>query len=82
MDWVKEQNARTAKALEGDPRFAGLMQAEALKVLESPDRLPDPEFRRGMVYNTWQDAQHVIGILRKTTLEELLSIQSALANRH
>ncbi len=74
MDWVKKENQRTEKEIVGDPRYAE-MQTEALKVLESPDRLPDPQFRRGMVYNKWQDAQHVIGILRKTTLEDYLSAQ-------
>jgi len=38
MAWVQAENERSAKVLEGDPRFAGL-EAAALKVLESPDRL-------------------------------------------
>jgi len=46
LDWVKAENERSAKVLESDPRFPKL-QAEALKVAESPDRLPDPEFRNG-----------------------------------
>ena len=28
-----------------------------------------------MVYNTWQDAQHVHGILRRTTLADYLTVQ-------
>ena len=68
MAWVKEEDERSAKVLEGDPQFAGLY-AMALKVLESPDRLPTPQFREGEIYNTWQDAQHVQGILRRTSLE-------------
>jgi prolyl oligopeptidase len=74
IEWVKKENQRTEKEIVGDPRFAE-MQAAALKVLESPDRLADPEFRVGMVYNTWQDAQHVIGILRKTTLADYLTAE-------
>jgi hypothetical protein len=35
MAWVKAENERSAKVLEADPRYAG-MQADALKVLESP----------------------------------------------
>ena len=46
MAWVKAENARTAAVLEKDSHFAPL-EAEALKVLESPDRLPDPQFRNG-----------------------------------
>src|SRR5450755_1909610 len=61
MTWVKEQNARTTKALESDPRFAGLKDA-ALKVYESPDHLAIPILEEGIIYNTWQDAQHVRGV--------------------
>jgi hypothetical protein len=46
MTWVKEQNARTTKALESDPRFAGLKDA-ALKVYESPDHLAIPLLKGG-----------------------------------
>src|SRR5579871_351157 len=38
LAWVKEHDARTAAVLEKDPRFAQF-QADALKVLDSPDRL-------------------------------------------
>src|SRR5438874_9276583 len=72
MDWVNAHNAASAKILQADPRFATL-QAEALKVAESPDRLPTPEWRNGLVYNAWQDAQHVRGILRRTTLADFLT---------
>ena len=74
MAWVKAENERTAKVLEADPRFAGLA-ATALKVLESPDRLAFPDFREGTIYNTWQDAQHVRGILRRTTLDDYKTAQ-------
>jgi prolyl oligopeptidase len=74
MAWVRAENERTAKVLESDPRFAGL-QADALKVLESPDRLPIPIFRDGEVYNTWQDADHVRGIVRRTSLNDYLTAQ-------
>ena len=69
LAWVKEHNARTAAVLEKNPHFAPL-QAEALKVLESPDRLPWPDFHGSVVYNFWQDAEHVRGILRRTTLAD------------
>jgi prolyl oligopeptidase len=71
MEWVNAENERSAKVLEADPRYAGLA-ATALKVLESPDRLQIPDFREGEVYNTWQDAQHVHGILRRTSLADYL----------
>jgi prolyl oligopeptidase len=74
MGWVKAENERSAKVLQSDPRFASL-DAMALKVLESPDRLPLPDFREGVIYNVWQDAQHVRGILRRTSLADYLTPQ-------
>jgi prolyl oligopeptidase len=74
MAWVKAENERSAKVLQSDPRFASL-DAMALKVLESPDRLPLPDFREGTIYNVWQDAQHVRGILRRTSLADYLTAQ-------
>jgi prolyl oligopeptidase len=72
--WVNAENARSAKVLTADPHYDGLAET-ALKVLESPTRLPSPNFRVGAIYNTWQDAQHVRGILRRTTLESYLTDQ-------
>ena len=71
MAWVKAENARTAAVLEKNSHFAPL-EAEALKVLESPERLPAPTFRGGLVYNTWRDAEHVRGIVRRVTLKDYL----------
>jgi prolyl oligopeptidase len=72
--WVKAENERSAKVLLSDPQFATL-DAMALKLLQSPQRLPSPVFRNGEIYNTWQDAQHVHGILRRTTLADYLTEQ-------
>ncbi|MGA3234832.1 MAG: prolyl oligopeptidase family serine peptidase [Bryobacteraceae bacterium] len=74
MAWVKAENQRSAKVLESDPHYAGL-EAAALKVLESPARLPTPSLNGDDVYNTWQDADHVRGILRRTSLADYLSSQ-------
>jgi len=74
MAWVNAENARSAKVLDADPHYATLTET-ALKVLESPTRLPNPQFRVGEVYNTWQDAQHVRGILRRTSLTSYLTDQ-------
>ena len=74
LAWVKSENARTAAVLEKNSHFVPL-QAEALKVLESPERLPEPELRNGAVYNTWRDAEHVRGIVRRTTLKDYLTAE-------
>ncbi len=67
MDWVKAENAKTVGVLEKDPRFAGLA-ADALKINQAKDRIAFPQFIGNEVYNFWQDATHVRGIWRKTSL--------------
>src|ERR1700683_5306522 len=44
LAWVKAEHERTAEVLEKDSHFAPL-EEEALKVRESPARLPRPEAR-------------------------------------
>ncbi len=79
LAWVKAEDARTAAVLEKSGHFAPL-EAEALKVLESPDRLPDPELRNGVIYNTWRDAEHVRGIVRRTTFKDYLTAESEVGD--
>jgi prolyl oligopeptidase len=67
MAWVEAQNAKSAKRLEGDPRYAEF-HAEAHAILTAPDRIPTPHFRAGGIDNLWQDAAHVHGMWRHTTL--------------
>jgi len=69
MEWVKAEDARTAKVMEADPRFAQYSD-EALKVLEDPNRLPTPNLRGDEVYNFWQDQNNVRGVLRRTSPED------------
>ena len=72
MEWVKAEDARTAKIMEADPRFASYNEA-ALKVSEDPSRLPMPGLRGNDVYNFWNDEKNVRGLLRKTTLDDYSS---------
>jgi len=74
LAWVKAEDARTAAVLEKEPHFAPL-EAEALEVLQSPERLAAPQFRGDLVYNTWRDAEHVRGIVRRTTLRDYLTAE-------
>ncbi len=74
LAWVKEHNERSAKVLQSDARFKGLESA-ALKVLEAPERLPYPDLNGNTIYNFWQDAHHVRGILRRTVLADYLTAQ-------
>ena len=71
MAWVNAENKRS-DVLTGDPVYAGL-EADALKLLQSPQRLPIPSLNGGDIYNLWQDAEHVQGILRRTRVDDYLT---------
>ncbi|MDB2439820.1 prolyl oligopeptidase family serine peptidase [Hellea sp.] len=73
---VKGWNKRTLDRLTADPRFKS-MEAEALEILQSKDKIPYVSYRGGEVHNFWQDATHVRGIWRKSTLESYLSDKTA-----
>ncbi|MDO8802026.1 prolyl oligopeptidase family protein [Phenylobacterium sp.] len=67
MDWVAGQNAKAAKRLETDPRYATYL-AQARAIFTAKDRIPWPTFRAGGVDNLWQDDAHVHGVWRHATL--------------
>lgn len=72
LDQVKTWNDRTLSRLTSDPRFAK-MEGDALTILNSKDKIPYVSYRGGEVHNFWQDAEHVRGIWRKTTLDSYLT---------
>ena len=74
MEWVERHNAETAKRLEADPRYATLYN-EALEIAGAKDRIPSPSFVHGEVFNFWQDADHLRGIWRKTSLADYRTAQ-------
>jgi prolyl oligopeptidase len=67
LAWVRERNDRSLKVLQADPRYARF-HADALRIVEATDRIPQPGFTRGHIDNFWQDPQHVRGLWRRTTL--------------
>ncbi len=72
LAWVRAENAKTLSVLRNDPNFGGFY-ADALKIAQATDRIPTPEFIRGEIYNFWQDAHHVRGIWRHTSLQNYLT---------
>ena len=68
LDWVRAENNRTLAHMAMDPRFDEL-QAEALAILDSEDRIPYVSFRPDGLYNFWQDKANPRGLVRRTTLE-------------
>jgi prolyl oligopeptidase len=69
LAWVRAENAKTLAVLQRDPHFAPFY-ATALAVNTSKDRIPSPDVIGGRVYNFWQDASHVRGIWRTTTIAD------------
>jgi len=67
LEWVKQRNGETLAELQADKRYEPfLAQAEAL--LNARDRIPYGSIRGRHIYNFWRDAEHIRGILRRTTL--------------
>jgi len=69
LDWVREQNARSDAALKNDPRYTA-DRAAILDVLNAKDRIPEGSLEREWVLNFWQDAEHVRGIWRRTSISD------------
>jgi prolyl oligopeptidase len=69
MQWVRAENAKTTAALDKDSRFPDLFK-QALEIAQAKDRIPEPRFIGGQIFNRWQDADHVHGIWRRTSLAD------------
>lgn len=67
--WVKEQNAKSQKEIEGHPAF-GAIREKVLEVVNSRERIPFVQKRGGWYYNFWQDRNNVRGVWRRATLDE------------
>ncbi|MFZ5668347.1 MAG: prolyl oligopeptidase family serine peptidase [Pseudomonadota bacterium] len=72
MAWVRSENDKSLPVLTGDARYARL-QADALAILSASDRIATPVFVGEAVFNFWQDAEHVRGLWRRTSLESYRS---------
>lgn len=69
MAFARSENARSLPVLQNDPRYAKL-HADALAIVTAKDRIPVVSFAGdGRLRNYWQDAEHVRGVWRSTTLE-------------
>ncbi len=68
LHWVKEQNERSLKQLRSYSDY-GEFKEQALHILQAKDKIPMGQIRGGYVYNFWQDADHVRGLLRRSPWE-------------
>ena len=69
LAWVVERNRATRAALAEDPGFVSL-QKRLRALFDAEDRIPWVRKRGDWYYNFQQDAEHVRGLWRRTTLEE------------
>src|SRR4051812_34615473 len=67
LAWARAENARTLGDLQSDPRYQANYD-RALEIVQARDRIPAVSMRPDGLYNFWQDAEHVQGILRRTSL--------------
>ncbi|WP_230533097.1 prolyl oligopeptidase family serine peptidase [Microvirga roseola] len=68
LAWVRMQNSRTEGVLR-DEAFEADMAA-IYEISTRPDNIPFVIRRGAYLYNFWQDATHVRGLWRRTTLDE------------
>ncbi|MGH8289181.1 MAG: prolyl oligopeptidase family serine peptidase [Steroidobacteraceae bacterium] len=67
LAWVENQTGRSDLALERDPIYAR-DRAQILDVLNAGTRIPKGTLEHGWVLNFWQNAGHVRGIWRRTSI--------------
>src|SRR5579871_2480108 len=69
LDWVRKQNARTAQALERDPRYERI-RLQLLSVLDAQDRIPTGSVEQQWMFNFWQGSAHPRGVWRRTSIQD------------
>ncbi|HEY2070311.1 MAG TPA: prolyl oligopeptidase family serine peptidase [Rhizomicrobium sp.] len=69
LAWAKQQNDKTFARLRTDPEYRRDYNT-ILKVLDANDRIAEGQLDHGDVFNFWQDAHHVRGLWRKTTIAD------------
>lgn len=68
LDFVKQENDLTLSQLKASPDFRGI-ESDIRKIVLASDRLPNVALQNGKLYNFWQDANHVRGLWRRTSVE-------------
>jgi prolyl oligopeptidase len=69
LAWVKRETDKSDKLLRADPTYQRTHDA-ILKSLDVKDRIPKVILDHGDAHNFWQDAAHVRGIWRRTTIAD------------
>ena len=70
LAFARAENTRSLAVLQGDRRYDGFYK-DAAAIANASDRIPGASFGwDGQLRNYWQDAQHVRGVWRRTTLDQ------------
>ncbi|MBM7368020.1 prolyl oligopeptidase family serine peptidase [Gordonia hydrophobica] len=72
LAWVRDHNEPTVDELTHSARFTEL-EAAALEILDTDERIPYVRRRGEHLYNFWRDAEHPKGLWRRTTLDSYRS---------
>ncbi len=76
LAWVKERSAHDTAELQKVPEFTAI-HARLLEIYNDRARIPGVDFQGEYLYNFWQDAEHVRGIWRRTSLDQYLADKTA-----
>lgn len=74
LEWVHKHDSVTLRELQSDSNFERF-RSEVLAIVNAKDKIPFVNFQGPHVYNFWQDAAHVRGILRRTTRDDYANAQ-------
>jgi prolyl oligopeptidase len=72
LEWAKARSAQDTAELEKVAEFAPI-HARLLEIYNDRARIPAVSFAGDYLYNYWQDAEHVRGIWRRTSLDQYLA---------
>ena len=68
LTWVEARNEASVTRLQQVPEYQPTYD-KLLEIYDSEDKIPRIAFRGPYVYNFWQDAEHVRGIWRRTSID-------------
>lgn len=71
LEWVRTQNQHTESLLVTDSLRD--LEADALAVMDSTEKIPMVSKQGDFYYNFWRDAEHPRGLFRRTTWESWIT---------
>jgi prolyl oligopeptidase len=71
LEWVKARSDKDVAEIEAEPVFTPIL-TKLSEIYNSSDRIPYPGVMGDYAYNFWQDAEHVRGIWRRTSIDSYL----------